>query len=252
MQAIKSALSEQINSASDYLLPLSMCHEPMLGSPVVSGHLKIRDGSVFTQFFVTGICHVEVRRQPIALLFPVLPVANGQTVIGRLDNLDAPAQLHDELLVDLVRAAMETIGPLVQASQGSGGLGLSPYPIFEEITAKHYGPEVSQQKRAIVQQLRFNSACAHLSKHMEVDEELWIQRQTAARKMGLDEIEHSVGQIYSLARSFGVKEILPKIEALIPGPLAHRLGTDDSNVTTKLTSMIVKLRRRGFMDIGSR
>lgn len=247
MQDIKSALSEQKNRVFDYLVPIANGPEPLLGSPVVSGHLKVRNGSVFTRFFVTGICRVDFLREPSTRIFPLQPVMTGKTVIGTVNKHNPPAKTPNVLTEDLVRAALEPLERLAHASQENGGLGLSPYTFFDEITVEHRGAEPAINKRALAQQLRFEIACAHLVKHMEVDEEVWAHRQTASQKMGLSEIEHYVGEIYSLARLFGVKEILPKIEALIPGPLSHWLGEDASNVNTKLASLIVKLRRRGLM-----
>ena len=248
MQVPKYAESEQSNQVADYLRALERDDQDVLGAVVVSGHIKLRGMTLVNQFFATGICPLGPDQLPARSIPPLLPILTGRNAIGRVDlGVGLNQQEQVALTLDL-NQALETLGPIARSSQILGGLSQVTYPVSEETMPFSNSATISPLRRESIQSARFQMAWAHLSEHVERDTHLWSMREEAARKLGFSEIEYTVGELYSTARAFGVKEITPRIEQLIPELLSHWSGSQGNDQRTKLSSLIVKLKRKGLIS----
>lgn len=241
--------SERTDSIDvDVVEPLKNTRDSRLGTCVVSCENKLSreaDGILVAHYVVTGLVLPRSDWQ-----IPELrPVVLGQHAIDRLDWNRSSAGVEQELLHRGWPEFLRQVEPLALSSRASGGLSQITYPINESVraTLSNNGDVLPQRER--VQLGRFLMAHSHLTLHIETDPEVWQLRAANGERLGFKETELYIGELYSLARSFGVKEILPKILRYMGDEVRDiTQSTEEKDSLTKLASLIVKLKRKGMLS----
>lgn len=248
MQA-RNYRSERTNFyAVDVIEPLPKTRDIQLGTCVLSCENKLSrgaEGVLVAHYVATGLVFPKGDWQVPELR----PLVVGQHAIGRLD-WNRPS-------IGFERAVFETnwgdlltqVQTIAMTSRSSGGLSQITYPISEMERAAVSIDGNVLPNREKVQLGRFSMARIHLNNHIDTDPDIWQHRLVNGEGLGFTEVELYIGELYSLARSFGVKEILPRIVELMGNEVRDfTQSTEEKDVLTKLASLVVKLKRKGIMS----